>query len=510
MLKVGLESVIRILEANEARVLFGKRSSERDKELEDLVLGIIDSVRAEGDLALCSQSSRLDGYPLTEGQIKVAEEEIKQAVKAVDPEFMRALREARDNIRDYHEKQAARSWFDYGREGVVLGQLVRPLERVGIYVPGGKASYPSSVLMNAIPARVAGVPEIAMVTPPGRDGIVNIHTLAAAAEAGVTEVYRVGGAQAIAALAYGTKTIRRVDKIAGPGNRYVTMAKRLVFGAVDIDMLAGPSEILVVADDSANPAYVAADMLSQAEHDQMAAVVLITPERDLARSVASELERQMGLLSRQSIASRSVSDYGAIIITGSIEEAVDLANGFAPEHLELAVRDPFSLLGRVRAAGAVFLGHYTPEPVGDYLAGPSHVLPTGGTARFFSPLGVDQFIRRSSVISYSRKALEREAGSIIKLATTEGLDAHARSVEIRMKQDLPSHQKKPGYDKGDEVNIGRYDVIQEIYTGIDRPRGQGDLPSLAGIPGIADRGVGVGWKGIPDIKKPGGGNGTNE
>lgn len=507
---MGLKSVIRVLEAHEARDLFWKRSGERDKELEDLVLEIIDSVRAEGDSALCGLSSRLDGYPLTEGQIKVSEDETEQAVKAVDPEFMRALREARDNIRVYHEKQAARSWFDYGREGVVLGQLVRPLERVGIYVPGGKASYPSSVLMNAIPARVAGVPEIAMVTPPGRDGTVNIHTLAAAAEAGVTEIYRIGGAQAIAALAYGTKTVRRVDKIAGPGNRYVTMAKRLVFGAVDIDMLAGPSEILVVADDSANPAYVAADMLSQAEHDQMAAVVLITPERDLARSVATELERQIGLLGRQSIASRSVSDYGAIIITGSIEEAVDLANSFAPEHLELAVRDPFSLLGGVKSAGAVFLGHFTPEPVGDYVAGPSHVLPTGGTARFFSPLGVDQFIRRASIISYSRKALEREAGNIIKLATTEGLDAHARSVEIRMKQDLPCHQKKPGYDKGDEVHIGRYDVIQEIYTGIDRSRGHGEMPALTGIPGITDRGSGAGWKGIPDIKKPGGGSEFNE
>jgi len=497
------------LEAREARDLFRKRSGDRDNELENLVLDIIDSVRAEGDSALCSLSGRLDGCHLSEEQIKVSDEEIEQAVKAVDPEFIRSLRVARDNIRAYHEKQAARSWFDYGRDGVLLGQLIRPLERVGIYVPGGKASYPSSVLMNAIPAKVAGVPEIAMTSPPGKDGKVNIHTLAAAAEAGVNEIYRIGGAQAIAALAYGTRTVRRVDKIAGPGNRYVTMAKRMVFGAVDIDMLAGPSEILVVADDSANPSYVAADMLSQAEHDEMAAVVLVTPDRDLARSVASELERQIGLLGRQSIASRSVSDYGAIIITNSIEEAVDLANSFAPEHLELAVKDPFSLLGAVKAAGAVFLGHYTPEPVGDYVAGPSHVLPTGGTARFFSPLGVDHFIRRSSVISYSRKALEREAGSIIKLATVEGLDAHAKSVEIRMKQELPSIQKKPEYDKGDELSIGRYDVIQEI-KGAHRHRGYGELPSMKGVPVFEDRGAGIGWKGIPDIKKPGVGGDSNE
>ncbi|MHB8157340.1 MAG: histidinol dehydrogenase, partial [Desulfocucumaceae bacterium] len=450
--------MIRILDAGEALDLLGKRASQDgDANLRENVTGIIAQVKAGGDGALCRLTAQLDGCNLTPDGIKVSSDEIEVARKEVGLDFLLALREARDNIRDYHEKQKINSWFQCDREGVLLGQLVRPWERVGIYVPGGKASYPSSVLMNAIPAKVAGVAEIAMVTPPGKDGSVNKYTLAAAAEAGVSEIYRVGGAQAVAALAYGTKTIRPVEKITGPGNKYVTMAKKLVFGTVNIDMLAGPSEVLVIADSSANAAFVAADLLSQAEHDEMAAVALLTPDRSLALSVKEELEKQLKLLGRSEIAKRSISDYGFIVITESIAEAIDLSNRIAPEHLELAVEDPFSWLGRVRAAGAVFLGHYTPEPVGDYMAGPNHVLPTGGTARFFSSLGVDQFIRRTSVISYSYSALEREAGSIMKLATVEGLDAHASSVGIRMKKDLPKVSKAT-YDKGDHLGEGRFDI----------------------------------------------------
>ncbi len=478
--------MIRILESDKALDLLRSRSAGDGDGLQERVAGIIAMVREGGDAALCRLSRELDHFPLEPGGIKVSAEEVERALGEVDREFLLAIRSAAENITAYHRKQLTGSWFDCGREGVVLGQLVRPLKRVGIYVPGGKASYPSSVLMNAIPARVAGVEEIAMVTPPGRDGRVDIHTLAAAAGAGVTEIYRIGGAQAIAALAYGTGTVRPVDKIAGPGNRYVTMAKKLVFGAVDIDMLAGPSEILVVADSTANPAYVAADMLSQAEHDEMAAVMLITPDRGLAGSVRAELERQLKFLDRGDIAARALTGYGAVIITGSLEEAFELANRFAPEHLELMVRDPFSWLARVEAAGAVFLGPYSPEPVGDYLAGPSHVLPTGGTARFFSPLGVSHFLRRTSVIYYSRKALERDAKEIMKLASVEGLDAHARSVGIRMERTTDTRAAESEYDKGDEVTAGRFDIIQEGHTDSCGGPGGGmrSLPGLPGLPGF--------------------------
>lgn len=496
--------MVRIVDADEALNILKKRGGGEDGGLADMVAGIIASVRSEGDAALCRLSTELDGYPLAAGGIKVAAEEVERARAEVDREFLQAIRTAAANIRAYHEKQLAGSWFDCAREGVVLGQLVRPLKRVGIYVPGGKASYPSSVLMNAIPAKVAGVEEIAMVTPPGRDGRVNCHTLVAAAEAGVTEIYRIGGAQAIAALAYGTGTVRPVDKITGPGNRYVTMAKRLVFGTVDIDMLAGPSEILVVADSSAPPAYVAADMLSQAEHDEMAAVMLITPDRALAQMVRAELERQIKLLDRSEIASRALSGFGLMVITGSIEEAVDLANRFAPEHLELMVSDPFSWLGRVRAAGAVFLGPYSPEPVGDYLAGPNHVLPTGGTARFFSPLGVDQFIRRTSVIYYSHKALEREARNIMKLAEVEGLDAHARSVGVRIGHKALD-SLKTGYDKGDEVSSGRFDIIQKGHPGAYEGETVRDLKTIPGLPGFSGRDWIRGPEKIPGFERNGGG-----
>ncbi|MCL6612248.1 MAG: histidinol dehydrogenase [Peptococcaceae bacterium] len=498
--------MIRIVEADEAIDLLKKREAGEDGDLAGRVAGIIGAVRSGGDAALCRICGELDGCLLAPDRIRVSGEEIRQAREKVDSDFLRALGRAADNIRAYHQKQVVNSWIDCAREGVVLGQLVRPLRRVGIYVPGGKASYPSSVLMNAIPAAVAGVEEIAMATPPGRDGEVDPHTLAAAAEAGVTEIYRIGGAQAIAALAYGTETVRPVDKITGPGNRYVTMAKRLVFGAVDIDMLAGPSEVLVVADSSANPAYVAADLLSQAEHDEMAAVMLVTPDRELARQVGIELERQLKSLERSEIAAAALSGYGAIIITGSVEEAVELANRIAPEHLELMVRDPFSWLGRVKAAGAVFLGHYSPEPVGDYLAGPNHVLPTGGTARFFSPLGVDQFIRRTSLVYYSRDALHREAPDIVRLASVERLGAHARSVEIRMSRNLPEGGRA-GFDKGDEVSSGPFDIIQKSPAGTDGDPGRGGPrpDSLSGLPAFPDRGRVVNADKLPGFGRTEGG-----
>lgn len=402
------------------------------EEASSLVAQIIKTVQRDGDRALCRYAAEFDRVELKTPDIRVGPQEIEQAYRLVDGEFLDSLRLAQSNIEKYHRRQAVNSWFDTDGQGTILGQLVTPLARVGIYVPGGKASYPSSVLMNAIPARVAGVPEIVMVTPPGRDGNINPHTLVAASEAGVDEIYRVGGAQAIAALAYGTESIRPVAKITGPGNLYVTLAKQQVYGRVDIDMLAGPSEVLVVAEAGANPRFIAADLLSQAEHDEMAAAVLITPDSALALAVRDELERQLAELGRRETAAASLRDYGAIIITGSIEEAIELANEYAPEHLELMLADPFSRLGSIKAAGAVFLGQYSPEPVGDYLAGPNHVLPTGGTARFYSPLGVDAFIKKTSVISYTRPALERVAANIIKLAGVEGLDAHARAIKVRM------------------------------------------------------------------------------
>lgn len=480
--------MIKIVSFNGAQDLLKKRLKNDDQSLTGVVAGILAGVKADGNAALCRYSFQYDGYALTEDRIKVAPDEIERAKKTADSGFLQALRTAIGNIRAYHEKQLVNSWFDCSREGVLLGQLIRPLDRVGIYVPGGKASYPSSVLMNAVPAKVAGVKEVAMVTPPGRNGEVSPYTLVAAAEAGVDEVYRIGGAQAVAALAYGTETIKKVDKITGPGNRYVTMAKRLVFGEVDLDMLAGPSEVLVIADSSANPALIAADLLAQAEHDEMAAVFLFTPDRDLALLVKDELARQMESLARSEIAAKSLADFSAIVLTDSIDQAVDLANLFAPEHLELMIENPFSLLGRVKAAGAVFLGSYSPEPAGDYLAGPNHVLPTGGTARFFSPLGVDQFIRRTSVISYNRDALVREAPEIMKLASVEGLDAHARAVAIRMEQFLPV-KSSPAYDKGDDISYGKIDIIQDDKPNSFRQAGEndGDLPLPPGLPDFAGR-----------------------
>ncbi len=407
------------------------RRREENREVELRVAEIIADVRAKGDEALCRYTALFDGCHLRPEELRVPPEEALAATKEVGAEFLAALEAAAENITAYHRRQLAGSWLEAGRQGLLVGQLVRPLKRVGIYIPGGRAAYPSSVLMTALPARVAGVREIVMVSPPDHRGRINPHTLAAAVRAGVTEIYRLGGAQAVAALAYGTETIRPVEKIVGPGNLYVTVAKRQVFGQVDIDMLAGPSEIAVVADGTAEPRYVAADMLSQAEHDPLARALLFTPERPLALAVREELERQLRDLPRREIAGEALARHGAIVVTRDLGEAVELADRFAPEHLELMVRDPFLWLGRITAAGAVFLGPHAPEPLGDYLAGPSHVLPTGGTARFSSPLGVETFLKKISLIACSEEALLSMAGHIAALARVEGLEAHARAVEMR-------------------------------------------------------------------------------
>ncbi|CAM3769863.1 histidinol dehydrogenase [Cohnella lubricantis] len=395
---------------------------------------IVEAVRREGDAALLRYTEQHDKVKLSPAQLRVTPEEIAAAYDRVEPDFLTALRQAAANITTFHEKQKRSSWMDVQPDGTMLGIAIRPLKRVGLYVPGGKAAYPSSVLMNVLPAKVAGVPEIVLVTPPstgGREGI-DPYILVAAAEAGVTEMYRVGGAQAVAALAYGTASIPAVDKICGPGNIYVALAKRAVFGAVDIDSIAGPSEIVVLADDSADPRYVAADLLSQAEHDEMASAVLVTPSRKLAQAVAAELERQVATLPRVDIARASLEMYGAILTVADLAEGVSVVNKLAPEHLEVITEDPLALLGGIENAGAIFLGAYSSEPVGDYFAGPNHILPTNGTARFSSPLNVDDFLKKSSLIRYSREALLRDAAGIATLARHEGLEAHARAVEIRL------------------------------------------------------------------------------
>jgi histidinol dehydrogenase len=404
-------------------------------EQHDAVKAILASVRSDGDAALRRWTKQFDGVDVAE--LRVPDEEIQAAYGKVDPAFVAALREAAANIRAFHEKQKRQSWMDLKPDGTITGQVIRPLRRVGLYVPGGKAAYPSSVLMNAIPAQVAGVPEIIMVTPPATAGIEGIdpHILVAAAEAGVRDIYRVGGAQAVAALAYGTASIRAVDKIVGPGNIYVALAKRYVFGAVDIDSIAGPSEIAVLADDTADAAYVAADLLSQAEHDEMASAILVTPSLSLAERVQGEVARQLETLPKRAIAGASIRDYGAILTVADLEEGVEVINRLAPEHLELMVADPFAWLGKIENAGAIFLGPYSSEPVGDYFAGPNHVLPTNGTARFSSPLNVDDFMKKSSVISYSKEALLKNGQQIMTLARHEGLEAHARAIQIRLQKE---------------------------------------------------------------------------
>lgn len=429
-----MEALIRIYEADEPVIEKIQRRKALDhRQTAALVAEILSEVRSGGDRAVCALTARFGGPELRPDQLKVTGAEIKAAYDLVEKSFLDSLRLAIQNITAYHQKQQANSWFKTDENGAILGQMVRPLRRVGIYVPGGKASYPSSVLMIAIPARVAGVRELVMVSPPAEDGLLNPYTLVAAAEVGISEIYKAGGAQAVAALAYGTESIPQVDKITGPGNIYVTLAKQQVYGQVDIDMLAGPSEVLIIADETADPGFVAADLLSQAEHDEMASAILLTPCYELAGKVQEEVARQAAGLDRREIIKKSLADYGAIVITGDIEHAFDLANRIAPEHLELMLAEPFRWLFRVENAGAVFLGHYSPEPVGDYLAGPSHVLPTGGTAKFYSPLGVDTFLKKTSLISYNSTALEQVAADVINLAGVEGFHAHANSVKIRLK-----------------------------------------------------------------------------
>ena len=425
-------------------------SAEAEKRIEDItrrglsfnsedvnaVSAMLDAVRARGDAALIEYTAKFDAPDLTEAQLTVTEAEYKAAEKAVDAAFLNALDRAVNQIQSFHKKQLKNSWFEAARPGVFLGQLVNPVNAAGVYVPGAKGGMTplvSSVLMGAIPARIAGVDDVAMVTPPKKDGTVDPHLLVAARRVGVDAVYKAGSAWAIAGLAYGTQTLPRVDVIVGPGNIYVTIAKKLVAGAVGIDMIAGPSEILVIADDSADPEFIAADLLSQAEHDPLSSALLITDSRELAEKAGKAVEKQLASLARKDIAQASLSAYGGIILVPDIPTAVSLANRIAPEHLELLVSAPFEYLSRIRNAGAVFMGHYTPEPMGDYVAGPNHVLPTGGTARFSSALSVDTFMKQSSLIYYSEAAMAGEADDVIRLAEIEGLGAHAGSVRVRHK-----------------------------------------------------------------------------
>ncbi len=405
------------------------RSGEIDRKVTSAVTDILNNVKQNGDDAVREYTLKFDGH--MPSKFEISREEIDSSPDKCDRDFILALYKAADNIRDFHARQKQQSWLEPKQNGVILGQRIRGLKRVGVYVPGGTAAYPSSVLMNVIPAKIAGVKEIVMVTPPQKDGTANPDILAAAKIAGVDRVFLMGGAQAVAALAYGTQSVPKVDKIVGPGNIFVATAKKLLYGTVDIDMIAGPSEILIVADKSANPKFLAADLMSQAEHDKMASAILLTTSEETASETAKELSRQMQTLERRDIIEQSLNDFGAIIVCKDISEAVDFANELAPEHLELAVENPMEYIGRVDNAGSVFLGHYSPEPLGDYFAGPNHVLPTSGTARFFSPLSVDSFIKKSSFIYYTEPALSEAKDDIIKLAETEGLTAHANSIKVR-------------------------------------------------------------------------------
>lgn len=408
-----------------------KRSPDSYGEYEETVNEIIRQVREKGDEALFEYTLKFDRCRLTSKTLKVTEEEIGQACREVSPEFLEVMKKSAENITRFHEKQLHNSWFSPEDDGTILGQKITPIAVSGIYVPGGKASYPSSVLMNALPARVAGVPRIIMTTPPGPDGKVNPGILAAAEIAGVHEIYKAGGAQAIAAMAFGTESVPKVDKITGPGNIFVALAKKACFGHVSIDSVAGPSEILILADESATPRYVAADLLSQAEHDEMASAILITTSKELAYKVAEEAEVLTSRLSRKEIIKKSLENYGYILIARDMDEAVCAVNEIASEHLEILTRNPFEIMTRVKNAGAIFLGEYSSEPLGDYFAGPNHILPTNGTARFFSPLNVDDFLKKTSIISYSREALSKVHRQIELFAETEGLSAHANSIKVR-------------------------------------------------------------------------------
>ena len=431
--------MIPILMASDAQALQARvmeRSQLQNDDIAARVKEIVARVRQEGDAALFDYTRRFDQAEITADTVQVTREEIDAAYAAASPEWLAAMREAARRITAFHEKQKQNTWIDF-QPGIALGQKITPLQRVGVYVPGGTAAYPSSVLMNVLPAKVAGVEEIVMVTPPGRDGGVSYPLALVAADiAGVDRIFKVGGAQAVAALAFGTESIPRVDKITGPGNIYVANAKREVFGHVGIDMVAGPSEVLVIADASADPRHVAADLLSQAEHDPLAAAILVTDSEPLARAVDAELERQTALLPRQEVIRKSLGAYGTIVVAESLAACADIANRIAPEHLELSVDAPYALLPRIRNAGAIFLGHFSPEPLGDYLAGPNHVLPTSGTARFFSPLSVDDFVKKSSIICCTREELEKVSDQVMLLARQEGLDAHANAVAIRFGKEI--------------------------------------------------------------------------
>ncbi len=410
-----------------------KRSPNNYTEFEGRVNAIIEKVRSDRDEAVFSYTKQFDGADINASNVLVTEEEIKEAYEQVDQTLLEVIRKALVNIRKYHEKQRQQSWFT-SEDGIILGQKVTALEKVGVYVPGGKAVYPSSVLMNVLPAKVAGVDRIIMCTPPGKDGKVYASTLVAAKEAGVDEIYKVGGAQAIAAMAFGTESIPKVDKIVGPGNIYVALAKKAVFGYVSIDSIAGPSEILVLADETANPRYVAADLLSQAEHDEMASAILITTSEELAKKVSDEIDGFVQELSRKEIIQKSLDNYGYILVASDLDEAIDAVNEIASEHMEIVTKDPFHVMTKIRNAGAIFIGEYSSEPLGDYFAGPNHVLPTNGTAKFFSALSVDDFIKKSSIISYSRDALEPVYKDIVKFAECEKLTAHANSIKVRFEK----------------------------------------------------------------------------
>ena len=430
--------IIKLDESSKKNILNDllKRSPNNYDNFADSVNAILANVKENGDKALFQYTKDFDKADINASNIKVTEEEIKEAYDRLEnPELVQVIRRSLKNIKEYHEKQKQYSWFDSKPDGSILGQKVTPLSRVGVYVPGGKAAYPSSVLMNVIPAKVAGVEQIVMVTPPGKDGKVNPNTLVAANEAGVDVIYKVGGAQAIAALAYGTESITKVDKIVGPGNIYVALAKKAVFGYVSIDSVAGPSEILVLADETANPRYVAADLLSQAEHDELASAILVTTSEELANKVSEYVDMFVSKLKRKEILQKSLDNYGYILVTDTMQAAIDTANDIASEHLEIVTKNPFDTMTRIKNAGAIFLGENSSEPLGDYFAGPNHVLPTNGTAKFFSPLSVDDFIKKSSIISYSREALETLSEDIQKFDKAEGLTAHANSIRVRFEED---------------------------------------------------------------------------
>ena len=412
-----------------------RRSPNHYGQYESAVAEIIETVKKGGDEALFSYTEKFDHCKMDAAHIRVTREEIDEAYQKVDADFVEVMKKSAANIRAFHEKQLRNSWFDPKPDGTILGMKILPIAIAGVYVPGGKAAYPSSVLMNVLPAKVAGVERIIMTTPPGADGKVNPGTLVAAHIAGVDEIYKVGGAQAIAAMAFGTQSIPKVDKITGPGNIFVALAKKACFGYVSIDSIAGPSEILVIADETANPRYVAADLLSQAEHDELASAILITTSKTLADQVSIEVDRFVANLSRREIIEKSLNNYGYILLVDSLDEAADTANEIASEHLEILTKDPFAMMTKIRNAGAIFLGEYSSEPLGDYFAGPNHVLPTNGTARFFSPLNVDDFLKKTSIISYSRPALEKIHQDIECFAENEGLTAHANSIRVRFEKE---------------------------------------------------------------------------